>query len=206
MYKHLVAAAAMLACLTSTSRADLVISQANGLGSFDANVLFQAKNTDVTSAVGFSNGSGPQIITFASTDAFTTGGNGQADIFPFGTTFNNLTLQASGSAGAFTSLLLNIVVPTDETVTFTSPTLITSGATQQLSGHGNNFIVIAAENGETFSTLNLTTSGNISDIQQTRVDIAAPVPEPSIWAMMMIGLAGIGLLAYRRRRDHFRFM
>jgi hypothetical protein len=31
--------------------------------------------------------------------------------------------------------------------------------------------------------------------------VAAAVPEPSTWAMLLIGFAGIGLLAYRRR-DH----
>lgn len=29
--------------------------------------------------------------------------------------------------------------------------------------------------------------------------IAAPVPEPSTWAMLLLGFAGIGFMAYRRR-------
>jgi hypothetical protein len=31
------------------------------------------------------------------------------------------------------------------------------------------------------------------------VDVSGVVPEPSTWAMMALGFAGIGLLAYRKR-------
>jgi PEP-CTERM motif len=31
------------------------------------------------------------------------------------------------------------------------------------------------------------------------------VPEPSTWAMLIIGFAGLGFLAYRRKSDPFRF-
>lgn len=31
------------------------------------------------------------------------------------------------------------------------------------------------------------------------LDVVAPVPEPATWAMMILGFAGIGFLAYRRR-------
>ena len=208
MKQLVLAAVAALALLPAAAKADLVITAPNGAGgNFDANVLFKTQSTDVTSATGFSNGSGqPQIITFTSTDAFNTSASGQADVTPFDSVFNNLTLNASGTAGAFTALLLDIVVPTNETVTFSSSsTPITSGAMQQLSSNGNNFILVTAENGETFSSLKLSTSGNISDIKQTRVDIASAVPEPSTWAMMVLGFAGVGFLAYRKNGSRFRF-
>ena len=31
--------------------------------------------------------------------------------------------------------------------------------------------------------------------------VVAPVPEPSTWAMMMLGFAGVGFMAYRRKRQ-----
>jgi hypothetical protein len=203
------AAAIVLAAagmLSSAARADLVITQPTGLGSFDANVLFKTQSTDVTTAVGFSNGAGsPQIITFTSGDAFNTEASGQAVISPFGTTFNDLTMTASGTASAFTALLLNVIVATNETLTFTSPTPITSGATQQVTANGENFILVSAINGETFHSLSFTSSGNLSHVQQVRVDIAGGVtpaiPEPSTWAMMVIGFFGIGFLAYRRKQN-----
>jgi hypothetical protein len=33
-----------------------------------------------------------------------------------------------------------------------------------------------------------------------RIDVLPPVPEPSTWAMLLIGFTGIGLMTYRRRR------
>ena len=201
--------AAAFTLIGTAARADLVITEPNGTGNFDANVLFKvATTTPTTTAPGFSNGPGePQIITFTSTDAVNTSASGQADISPpAGATFNNLTLKASGSASAYSALLLNIIVPMAETVTFTSPTTIHSGATQQLSGNGNNFVLVTAENNESFNTLSLTTSGNISDIKQTRVDFAASAPEPSTWAMMIVGLLGLGFLAYGRRNGKIRFV
>jgi hypothetical protein len=34
------------------------------------------------------------------------------------------------------------------------------------------------------------------------VQFAPPVPEPSTWAMVLLGLAGVGLMAYRRSKTH----
>jgi outer membrane lipase/esterase len=38
-------------------------------------------------------------------------------------------------------------------------------------------------------------------IADALLSIAAPVPEPSTWAMMILGFAGIGFMAYRRRKS-----
>ena len=38
----------------------------------------------------------------------------------------------------------------------------------------------------------------------TSAEIASAVPEPSTWAMMMLGFAGVGFVAYRRRRPMLR--
>jgi hypothetical protein len=204
MRRHLLAVAAIL--LSSTAaKADLVITQVapGGIGSFDANVLFKTQMTGVTSVFGFANGAGqPQIITFSSGDAFNTSASGQAVITPTNTTFNDLTMTASGTASAFTALLLDVKVPGTETLTFTSPTPITSGAMQTVSANGENFILVSAINGETFSSLRFTSTGNLSSVEQVRVDIAGnvgAVPEPSTWAMMVLGFLGIGFMAYRRR-------
>lgn len=205
MRRHLLAVAAIL--LSSTAaKADLVITQVapGGIGSFDANVLFKTQLTDVTSAFGFANGAGqPQIITFTSSDAFNTSASGQAMITPFATTFDNLTMTASGTASAFTALLLDVKVPTTETLTFSSTsTPISLGATQTVSCCGENFILVSTIGGETFSSLSFMSNGNLSSVEQVRVDIAGnvrAVPEPATWAMMVLGFVGVGFIAYRRR-------
>jgi PEP-CTERM motif len=41
---------------------------------------------------------------------------------------------------------------------------------------------------------------DVSNVTVT-VSASAPAPEPSTWAMMLIGLAGVGVFSYRRRVD-----
>jgi hypothetical protein len=49
--------------------------------------------------------------------------------------------------------------------------------------------------GESFQTL--VTSD--SDVSIRGVSFAPDVPEPSTWAMMLLGFAGVGFMAYRRK-------
>ena len=37
------------------------------------------------------------------------------------------------------------------------------------------------------------------------VNVAAAVPEPSTWAMMLLGFVGLGFVGYRRKRGAVRF-
>lgn len=47
--------------------------------------------------------------------------------------------------------------------------------------------------------------GNFSDnFGAYTISISSAVPESSTWAMMMLGFAGLGLMAYRRRNVSFR--
>jgi hypothetical protein len=58
---------------------------------------------------------------------------------------------------------------------------------------------IAQTNGETFTTLDATDSGTlIRGVAFAPVDA---VPEPSTWAMMILGFIGIGATTYRRRKS-----
>jgi hypothetical protein len=41
---------------------------------------------------------------------------------------------------------------------------------------------------------------NFSDAALTQLEFSAAVPEPSTWAMMILGFLGIGFMTYRRRR------
>ena len=52
----------------------------------------------------------------------------------------------------------------------------------------------------------ITFKGGLSDVQTTS-QITSGVPEPSTWAMMILGFFGVGFIAYRRKdkRAGFRF-
>jgi hypothetical protein len=56
----------------------------------------------------------------------------------------------------------------------------------------------------TSGTYNNTGSGSAS-LSVSDPSLTAAVPEPSTWAMMILGFAGVGLLAYRRRNQSSAF-
>jgi hypothetical protein len=134
-----------------------------------------------------------------------------------GTTFSNVTAGTSFDLGTFT--LQNGTNSYDETfdllVTFTAPAGSGNGTfTADLSGavHGNSgdpsVSVTFTDspqpfNGFTLSLTDLTnmqpsSHGNVYDITGL-ITVTAAVPEPSTWAMMLLGFMGIGFMAYRRK-------
>jgi hypothetical protein len=46
---------------------------------------------------------------------------------------------------------------------------------------------------------NTSTGGAADNILLHQIDVMAAVPEPSTWAMLILGFAGVGFLAYRRK-------
>ena len=74
-----------------------------------------------------------------------------------------------------------------------APALSDSGC--QTSTDCNRFITFTSST--PFSFLTLASSSNSFEV----TNFAAGVPESSIWAMMMLGFLGIGLIAYRRKSD-----
>jgi hypothetical protein len=47
----------------------------------------------------------------------------------------------------------------------------------------------------------VTNGASFSSAVTIHVDIPAAVPEPSTWAMMILGFCGLGFMAYRRKQD-----
>jgi len=71
-------------------------------------------------------------------------------------------------------------------------------------GNGQNFFGFHGDSGDSISSIFLTFNGGkgVDDVRQTRLEEAVTaVPEPSTWAMMILGFAGIGFMAYRRRSN-----
>jgi PEP-CTERM motif len=70
-----------------------------------------------------------------------------------------------------------------------------------------DFLTIANLNGLTAEYLQYTVlASNGPNPGLSDINFTTAVPEPSTWAMMLLGFAGVGLLAYRRKnKPHFRF-
>ncbi|KRQ94718.1 hypothetical protein CQ12_04090 [Bradyrhizobium jicamae] len=201
--------------ITSSASAAVVIQAVNGNGSFDQNALFQSDQTNLTTVTAIGNQSQADLITFTSNDAFNTNANGQATITAFNTTFNDLSFIPAGTETGFTAVLFNIIVPNNSNPPITVSFSFNNGAFGDLTlgnnvydftlGNGSNFFLATVTNGSIISQGSLVTSGNMDAFQQVRVDTVAAVPEPSTWAMLILGFAGVGFMAYRRKNQGSAF-
>ena len=64
----------------------------------------------------------------------------------------------------------------------------------------SNFFFGTSELASMVTLLLVDAKGNFSSVSFDATQAAPAVPEPSTWAMMIVGFAGVGALAYRRRR------
>jgi PEP-CTERM motif len=81
--------------------------------------------------------------------------------------------------------------------------LLSGSVTHGTSANGNldwNFVTGTFTADTTTSTLQFLTTlgGSSGGILLDAVEVA-PVPEPATWAMMIVGFAGVGFMAYRRK-------
>jgi hypothetical protein len=152
-------------------------------------------------------------LTFTSTETLRAGG-GQAVITgdldastnsPTDTLgITNLAFEMT-NGGTFNNLELNLLAGTATSVAFTlidNMGQIFSGTdfTFALDANGQNFFGFQGINGQSIASVSFVANGTIDTVQQIRLDaVTSAIPEPAVWAMMLIGFGGIGS-AMRRRK------
>jgi hypothetical protein len=77
-----------------------------------------------------------------------------------------------------------------------------TGQTLAIDSNGQNPYNFTAINGELITSITIGTidPGLLVDIKQVSLNVSA-VPEPSTWAMMILGFFGIGFMAYRSKKQ-----
>jgi hypothetical protein len=201
--------------VTPAANASLVLTTGNVGGVTDQNVLFQNVTGDNTTSLTTDTNSSPaNRVTFSSNEALTgTSSSGQARIFDTaGNGFNLLTWSMANSSLGFSANVFNI---NDLTATLANITVVTNQQTetfsnQVISTSGNNFFTLQSGSGEIIESVSIAAAnGLFSDVRQERLGgittITAAVPEPTTWAMMILGFAGVGFMAYRRRSNDVAF-
>jgi hypothetical protein len=105
-------------------------------------------------------------------------------------TFNNLEFNIFG--GTATSVTFNITDNEGQLFTFANLAL----------GNGENFFGFQGINNETIRTVSATLNGGgVQDFRQIRLDgfaATSAVPEPTTWAMMLVGFGAVGYSMRKR--------
>ncbi|WP_162935663.1 PEPxxWA-CTERM sorting domain-containing protein [Tsuneonella amylolytica] len=210
-YLSLMPVVAGLALATPAS-AGVFICTGSNCTTTDENVLVDDRSSPVT---GMTNTSNVQVNYTSSTDTLVAASAGQATVSALDGLLNSVEFSLA-SGFAFTSAIFNLSpVPgnaaNEATSIFVNYVLAdgtTGTSTQSVSKNGNNFFGVYGTDGTMFTSIgfigNPSTTG-ISDIRQLRLGgvtaISSAVPEPSTWALLLIGFAAVGGVMRTRRRQ-----
>jgi PEP-CTERM motif len=174
----LTAALFVLASLSAPAHAAVLYTFDNFSGGATSGSLL-LNLPDLTAASNLNGSLAPYLVDLSFTE------NGQTfTITPSNLasgSFINTGAAGSGGAGVIFTLTLE--------QNFSAPTLT-------LEIFTNSWQVHDGLDGAT------TASGGFS----IEAPVVAPVPEPSTWAMMVLGLLGLGLMAYRRKSGKLRLV
>ena len=116
------------------------------------------------------------------------------------TSFDIYWGSIDGNGNNNNSLVLNVASDTitgDDLVSMG----LTNGAGNQFDIFDNQWFRISDTNPFTSFTASSTTNAFEFDMAGPSVTQTSGVPEPSTWAMMLIGFAGLGYAAFHRRKD-----
>jgi hypothetical protein len=154
--------------------------------------------TTVTGTVGIG---GPEV-DFTSANGLLETNTGAATIFTAsGALLSQLTFTLL--SGSFTAAEFNLE---NGSIKALDITLWASDGTSKVvsitNANGSNVFDIIGTAGETYTGASFTTTApnGFADFKQLRLVLAAPVPEPATWGMMLLGFAGIGMALRRSRR------
>ncbi|WP_040674383.1 PEPxxWA-CTERM sorting domain-containing protein [Nitrobacter sp. Nb-311A] len=188
--------------------ASIVISQgATGTGN---NVLFQNVLGEGTTSLSTDTNLGDRV-TFTSNEALTVPASGAARISAVDGSLNNLEWHLSDPTLGYDLGVFNINVPNQNGGPATSVTVYaydqnnTEFSNTFNLGNGQNFFTVDSDDLQSITSIRFEAFGGIvDDVRQVRIDgitSIAAVPEPSTWAMMILGFFAIGAMTYRQRKN-----
>lgn len=192
-----------------------------GASSAEASIVLSTGGTGTGNNVTFQNPVGNNSATLSSDTnqgdnvTFTTVGNllfspsnGAARITATDGSLENLEWHLTDLTTAFDLGVFNINTPnrggaTSVTVYAYNQTGTEFSNVFSIAGNGQHFFTVDADGTDLISSIRfVATGGGVDDVRQVRiegVESIAAVPEPSTWAMMILGFAGVGFMAYRRK-------
>jgi hypothetical protein len=132
--------------------------------------------------------------------------NGTATIKPTGSATSFSTLDVSIPGYTFTDLVFGMQMykgtntpPLNVTLTAYDGTTNVAHFTYSATNDANNQYVVLATSG-VLTSVDITSTSGIKQMKQFDVSGVTAVPEPSTWAMMVLGIAGLGFAGHRRAK------
>lgn len=198
---------AIIAHVTSANAAVQILSGPGG-GNPSENVLFNNNPPDGLTVKGITNTT-HRLVDFTGIEIL-HGNGGAARLDAHDGAFGKVSWVLDTPNFGYTDLKFDIEFPggKDATGPITIDILNQFGVhtlfTETLHGNGNNFFQAHATGGDLIMQVTLT-GAQWTDLEQIRLGgfedpLTTAVPEPSTWALMLIGFGGLGLVAYRRAR------
>jgi hypothetical protein len=171
----------------------------------DTNVLLDDAENAAT-VTGTTNQGTVTILFTSMSDALLDASSGQASITGgIDGTLSQISFDLLNGA-FFTTALFNLSPQSGNNLgeaTFATVTTENNGVvanqTFDLSGNGSNFVGIQAGAGERITGVNISTNGNFESFRQLRLGGVSAVPEPTTWAMMLVGFGAVGYSMRRRK-------
>lgn len=201
----MIAAAAIMSAAVPAKASIVFSTGASGTGD---NVLFGSATGGGTNTLTTTTNKGDSVTFTSTTGTLTAPSSGQARLVAGTGSLDELMWFLTDTTKGFTTGVFNIDTPKNGGAT--SVTIYAqdqSGVSSQsfsLSGNGQNFFTISSNGGDVIESLKIVMSGGtVDDIAQFRlggIQSISAVPEPSTWAMMLVGFAGLGYLGFRQSR------
>ena len=186
---------------TTVTSGDISVTLGQEGGNAETKIYFDAL-TPTTSVIGHvGSQTDSRELTFSST-VNVDGKNGFASIDAIGggnAVYHDLTVTAP-TGYIFTDLIFDTQKAAQVSITgYNGLTVVGTYSNDDVKNGLDEFLALAT-NGKTFTSLKITSTDGFSEIKQFEISGFAPaVPEPSTWAMMILGFAGVGFMAYRRK-------
>lgn len=203
----LIATAAMASAAVPAKASIVFNTGASGTGN---NVLFHTITGSGTSHLTSDTSQGENVTFTSTTDTLSSPSSGQARLVAGDGSLGEVMWYLTDLTKGFTTGVFNIDTPRRGGAT--SVTIYADDQhgefsdTFSLTGNGQHFFTITANGGDIIKSLRIVmTGGDVDAVKQVRIDgieSIAAVPEPSTWAMMLIGFAGLGFAGYKRVRRH----
>jgi hypothetical protein len=186
------------------AQADIMITAGSGGPNPAENVLFNDAPPDGTLLQATTNQTNTAVF-FQSNETLQASG-GQAVITAVDGGFTQISWSLTNPLGGtpgYQDLKFNVDTATDGNISITATDQF--GQTflmSTLDAAGSNFFQVHAVNGEFIQEVSLISQFDMTKLEQVRlggIQGVSAVPEPSTWAMMILGFMGIGFVAYRRK-------